>query len=195
MDAAGVESAQDTLKSHSEVIKSMVRGRGALMGGVTDAQMEGFIDGASRMDASTLRIIINILLYLGSWVKPLTEWYKYADKVTLGLAAYLLGALALGIFYLWCSMTYYVFAWIYRLIFASSIAAAATKAASNSYTASTSTSTTAAAATPSLFSTAAAAVTTLLGLKAKEVVQQAATTFASPGSEQQTQAGSDLEDF
>jgi hypothetical protein len=97
-----------------------------MLGGVTDGQIESFIDGVSRMDSSLLRMIVKVLLFLGSMVKPFMEWYKVVDKATLGLAGYILAAMFLFILYYYFKAMWFVCVWIYSFIFKSSVVKEAT---------------------------------------------------------------------
>jgi hypothetical protein len=95
MDDNWINSAIKTLKSNPELIKSMFRGRGDMLGGVSDSQIDSFIDGASKMDASLLKWIIRSLKFLGTLAKPATEVYNKVNQYTFGQANTILSMLVL----------------------------------------------------------------------------------------------------
>lgn len=139
MDAAWIDETVETLTKHSKMVKDMLRGRGAMIGNFTDEQMEGFLDGVGSLAPGTLRWIIVAIIYLSSFYKPAVEWYKYLDRVTLGLAQYIIGALMLFVLYLWGCAAWYVLRWLYRLVFvakAATVAGAASGAGTAASTAS-----------------------------------------------------------
>ena len=94
IDDAWFDSAISTLKTNPGFYKTMLKGKGAMFGGVTDEQTESFVDTAASMDAKTLKYILKFLKYLGSWAKPLTDFYNLIDKYTYGFGKHIL----LGIF-------------------------------------------------------------------------------------------------
>ena len=99
MDDAWLDDAIGTLKSNPGFYKSLVKGKGAMFGGVTDEQIESFVDTAAMMDAGTLKWIFKAIKYLGSWAKPLSEMYQFLDKKTYGFAKHiLLGLLAIIVY-------------------------------------------------------------------------------------------------
>ena len=99
IDDAWFDAAIATLKTNPGLYKSMLKGKGAMFGGVTDEQIESFIDTAAMMDSNTLKIILKILKYLGSWAKPLTDFYNLVDKYTYGFGKHiLLGILAIVVY-------------------------------------------------------------------------------------------------
>jgi hypothetical protein len=59
------------------------------IGGLTDEQTGSFVDSVSAMDASTLKLILRALVFLGSLYKPATELYATVDGYTFGSARYL----------------------------------------------------------------------------------------------------------
>ena len=97
----------------------MVKGKGSMFGGVSDEQIESFIDTAAMMDSRTLKWILKAIKYLGSWAKPLTNLYNIIDKYTFGFGKHiLLGIVAIIIyqsFLLWISLAKmflsYFFGW------------------------------------------------------------------------------------
>lgn len=71
------------------------------LGGVTDEQIDSYIDMASRMDAFVLKCIAYAIWYMSKAAKPLTEVYQVVDKYTLGSARYiLLGVAAMAFYYI-----------------------------------------------------------------------------------------------
>lgn len=90
IDDAWIMNIVDALKNKPEVFKTMFKGRGAMLGGVTDEQIESYIDMASRMDKFFLKMIAYAIWYVSSAAKPLSELYKKADEYTFGTAKYIL---------------------------------------------------------------------------------------------------------
>mmetsp|Transcript_10254 Transcript_10254/g.9922 ORF Transcript_10254/g.9922 Transcript_10254/m.9922 type:complete len:329 (+) Transcript_10254:71-1057(+) len=80
MDDAWLDSAISTLKESPDFYKSMVKGKGAMFGGISDEQIDSFIDTAASMDPVTLRWILKIIKYLGSLAKPLQDFYQMGEK-------------------------------------------------------------------------------------------------------------------
>jgi hypothetical protein len=87
MDAAWIDSTVDTLRNHNEIIKTLFHGRGAMFGGVTDEQIDSFLDMLARQEVWALKLLVQTVLFLGSLVKPVSELYQKLDKATLGLAS------------------------------------------------------------------------------------------------------------
>jgi hypothetical protein len=116
MDDAWLDDAIGTLKTNPGFYKSMVKGKGAMFGGVTDDQIESFVDTAAMMDAGTLKWMFKAIKYLGSWVKPLSELYEFLDKKTYGFAKHiLLGLLAIilyNVVLMWIAVGRYVLSYI-----------------------------------------------------------------------------------
>ena len=125
MDASWIQSTVDTVKTQPDTIKTMLHGRGAMLGGFSDEQLDGFIDSASRLDEGTLKWGIGTLVFLGSLVKPTIEAYKYFDKYTLGLANYIIGIVIAFVLYFYVTFSWMVIKWLYAYFFAKSIATAA----------------------------------------------------------------------
>lgn len=107
-----------TLKNDTALVKNLFKGKGQMLGGVTDAQIESFIDGASKMDASTLKMIGKTLVYLGGLVKPATDYYNKLNAITFGQANLILTTFVVIILVLCFYTSYRVFIWIYKLIVA-----------------------------------------------------------------------------
>jgi hypothetical protein len=132
MDQAWMDSAIAMLKKNPDFYKGLVKGKGAMMGGVTDEQIEGFIDAAAAMDATTLRWILMSLKYLSSWGKPLSDFYAALDKNTFGTAKYILLGLAAIIMYysavFWIGVARWV---IYKLMLLFGFASATPEAVSS----------------------------------------------------------------
>lgn len=107
-----------TLKTNPGIFKTMLKGKGEMFGGVTDDQVNSFIDSASRMDATTLKYIFYVLKFIGGLVKPATTLYNTVDTYTLGLARYIvlaivLSAISVSFYAMWNICT-----WIFRLVLA-----------------------------------------------------------------------------
>ena len=131
MDAAWIDLTVDTLRNRNEILKTLFHGRGAMFGGVTDEQIDSFLDMLARQEAWVLKLLVQTMLFLGSLVKPISEYYQRIDKATLGLAAYVLGAIAVFLLYMYIRGTWWVIMFVYRLVFvgAASAATAATATA------------------------------------------------------------------
>lgn len=133
MDAAWVDLTVDTLRNRNEILKTLFHGRGAMFGGVTDEQIDSFLDMLARQEAWILKLLVQTMLYLGSLVKPVSELYQRLDKATLGLANYVLAAIAIFILYMFLRGVWWMMLLFYKLVFvggkAASNAADATKAA------------------------------------------------------------------
>jgi len=82
------------------------------VGGLSDEQIGGFIDYVSSMEASTLKMIFNALIFLGSCYKPLLSLYSTVDAYTLGSARYLLFGLGCILFYYSAVVTIIVVRWV-----------------------------------------------------------------------------------
>eukprot|EP00596_Hydrurales_sp_CCMP1899_P010581 CAMPEP_0119034940 /NCGR_PEP_ID=MMETSP1177-20130426/1953_1 /TAXON_ID=2985 /ORGANISM="Ochromonas sp, Strain CCMP1899" /LENGTH=315 /DNA_ID=CAMNT_0006992779 /DNA_START=595 /DNA_END=1542 /DNA_ORIENTATION=+ len=117
IDDAWLDGAIATLKSNSGFFKAMVKGKGAMFGGVSDEQIGGFIDMAASQDAGTLKFILKIIKYLGSWAQPLSELYDRVDKMTFGSGRYILFGLVSIVlyfsFFFWLEVARYVFGKIF----------------------------------------------------------------------------------
>jgi hypothetical protein len=117
MDDAWLDAAISTLKTNPNFYKGMVKGKGAMFGGVSDEQIESFVDTAAMIDAGTLRWILKAIMYLGSWAKPLTDCYNYMEKKTYGFAKHiLLGIVAIIIYnsvLFWIAVGRYVLSYIF----------------------------------------------------------------------------------
>ena len=104
-----------------------------MLGGVSDEQIESYIDMASRMDAFILKMVAYGIWYMSKAAKPLSEVYQVVDKYTLGSARYiLLGIFAMVLYYV--TMVLFMFGkWVIiqlyglYLLFAKSGAGAAIK--------------------------------------------------------------------
>lgn len=140
MDTAWVTSVVDTLKKNPGIFKSLVKGKGPQnFGGVSEENVMQFIDTMSQMDAVNLRRILQFLLYLGTFSKPLSELYAKVDKLSFGNGKYI-GMAILGlVLYLTVWFWFRVGAWVLFKIFgwpAAVTAATATAAGGSSAAAS-----------------------------------------------------------
>ena len=109
MDSAWIDDVVDAIKSRPSLFKTLFQGRGAILAGASDDQIDGFIDMASRMDAWLLKIIVGFFVWIGKIAKPVTEAYTKLDKVTMGLFKYVLAILAL-------ICLYYTFSFVYTFL-------------------------------------------------------------------------------
>ena len=138
MDDTWLDAAIATLKTNPGFYKGMVKGKGALFGGVSDEQIESFVDTAAMMDASTLKWILKAVKYVSSWAKPLTDLYNTIDKYTYGFGKHiLLGIVAIIVYQsilLWIAVGKifmgYVYGW-YKVVAGVPVTEAVTAATSS----------------------------------------------------------------
>jgi hypothetical protein len=116
MDDAWVDSLIDTLKTTPDLFKTMLKGQGKLMGGVSDDQVGSFIDLIASLPKWALKSIFAVLRFLGQSAKPIGEAYAVADKYTLGMIKYVLIAIGIYIIYYWALFSLFVMKAIYRFI-------------------------------------------------------------------------------
>jgi hypothetical protein len=69
------------------------------IGGVTDEQIDSYIDMASQMNKFTLKCIAYGIWYISKAAKPLSEYYKKADEYSFGTAKYILMILLFIVLY------------------------------------------------------------------------------------------------
>eukprot|EP01038_Epipyxis_sp_PR26KG_P011909 gene11909-15933_t len=101
IDTAWIDNTIATLKRKPKMFKDMMKGKGAMLGGISDEQINSFIDVASKMEASTLKIIISGIRFLASLYKPGVDLYNVIDKYTFGMAKYIaMAVVALISYYL-----------------------------------------------------------------------------------------------
>ena len=118
MDEPWINTLVGTLKKNPEFFKTMIRGKApATFGGVSEDSVMQFIDTAATMDASTLRRILQFLLYLSSWSKPATDAYTQMDKMTFGCARYILLAIVGLILYFSVAMWIRIGSWVLYKLF------------------------------------------------------------------------------
>jgi len=112
MDEKWQDSTIDALRSNPAIFKSMVKGKGAMMGGLTDEQTEGFIDMVSKMSPGMLKFIFKGLMFLSSLSAPAQKLYATVDAYTLGSARYIA-------FILFAIVAYYfsLLAWVCGKLF------------------------------------------------------------------------------
>jgi hypothetical protein len=137
MDSKWIDSTIDALKTSPGMFKTMMKGKGAMMGGVTDEQIEGFIDMAASLHPTFLKCTVYLIQWVSSMAKPTMEVYKVADQYTLGLIRYvLIGLLGLVLYFLarfswWSART--IFGFFYGLVMGSKASSAAAGAGSAAY--------------------------------------------------------------
>jgi hypothetical protein len=108
MDAAWIDSTIKTFKTKPGLFKALMKGKGSMLGGVSDEQIESFIDMGSKMEVLTLKRIVSFVLYLGSLYKPASEYYKVVDSYTFGYAKVLVFLLVGFVFYLLFLVLWYL---------------------------------------------------------------------------------------
>lgn len=116
-----------TIKSNPGVIKTMLKGKGEMLGGVSDDQINGFIDGASAMDPSTLTFIIRWLKFLGSLYKPASEVYRIVDKYSYGQAKYIFLAVVLVVLTIVATVLFRTIKFVISFVWSSFVSGAAAK--------------------------------------------------------------------
>lgn len=114
------------IKFKPHLLKSMVKGKGEMLGkealdycylmltvtlcnlfisgGMSEEQMDSFVDYVSSFSLPTLQLLARLLRGLGACYKPALEVYQVVDRYTLNSARYLL--LALG------GLLLYLIAWV-----------------------------------------------------------------------------------
>jgi len=112
MDDKWVRATVEVLKANPDIFKTLLKGKGAMFGGLSDEQIGGFIDYVSSLEASTLKMIFNALIFLGSCYKPLLGLYNSVDSYTLGSARYLLFIAGCIVFYYSMVVTIIVVRWV-----------------------------------------------------------------------------------
>jgi len=109
MDKEWIESIVKSLKENPKFFKTLLKGKGSMMGGFTDVQMESFIDMLSSLSTWFLVFLIGTIIYIQSLAKPSKELYNTVDKYTFGMAQYIVLALVLVIVYYCTRMGFYMF--------------------------------------------------------------------------------------
>jgi hypothetical protein len=108
----------DALKTRPNVFKSMLKGRGQMIGGVTDEQIESYIDMGSAMNRTVLKVIAYAIWYLSLAAKPISEFYKTVDNYTFGSARYIFLGIFLFFGYYFCLAGYFILKWIFVRVYA-----------------------------------------------------------------------------
>lgn len=116
MDETWIDQTIGALKKKPALFKNMMKGKGAMLGGVTDEQVNSFIDMLSGMDVWTLKTIVKALLFLGSLYQPALQLYSTVDKYTLGCAKYIALAIFAIVSYYSLLLTWTVLRWFFVLI-------------------------------------------------------------------------------
>ena len=78
-----------SLKERPVVFKQMLKGKGSALGGMSDEQIESYIDMGSGMSEFFLQCIAFGIWYLTKAMKPLSELYTTIDKYTFNSARYI----------------------------------------------------------------------------------------------------------
>lgn len=87
-------------------------------GGVSDDQIDGFIDMANRMEKWMLKLIAYAIWYVSSAARPLGELYKKADEYSFGTAKYILMGLFAMIMYYIAIFFFAIIKWIFFKLYA-----------------------------------------------------------------------------
>lgn len=89
IDGEWIDKVVKAFKKKPSTFKTLLAGRGAMLGGVSDEQIGSFIDMLAGMSEFTLRIIAYGIWYMASMVKPISAAYKFIDDYTFGSARYI----------------------------------------------------------------------------------------------------------
>lgn len=129
MDSTWMDETIKALKANPGMFKSMVAGKGALLGGVTDEQLGSYIDMFASLDAYVLKCIFLFMSFLGSLYKPAVALYTTVDSYTFGGARYIALALLAVVAYYTSVVMWIVGRWIisglyalYRAVFPATVA-------------------------------------------------------------------------
>ena len=100
-DDAWIAKTIKTLKTKPELFKNLFKGKGQMFGGVSDEQIDSFIDGASKLDAYWLNLIFKGIRFLVSLYKPTVQLYQTLDSYTFGFARYIvIGLVIVAVFFI-----------------------------------------------------------------------------------------------
>jgi hypothetical protein len=109
MDKEWIESIVKSLKENPKFFKTLLKGKGSMMGGFTDVQMDSFFDMLSSLSSWFLVFLLSTIIYIQSLGKPAKELYNTVDKYTFGMAQYIVLALVLVIVYYCTRFGFYMF--------------------------------------------------------------------------------------
>ena len=109
MDRSWVENLVKYIKENPKFFKTLLKGKGSSFGGITDAQMEAFIDTLSSLSSWFLIFTISSMIYIASLANPAKELYKKVDTYTFGMAHYIVLAIVLVILYYCTRLGFYFF--------------------------------------------------------------------------------------
>jgi hypothetical protein len=116
IDDKWINMVIDALKSKPDLFKTLFKGKGAMLGGVSDEQIDGFIDMGSRMERWLIKIIAYAIWYVSSAAKPIAAGYKVADEYSFGTAKYVLMGIVGIAFYYFSMFVLFIVKWfIFRL--------------------------------------------------------------------------------
>jgi len=109
MDRKWVENIVKYIKENPKFFKTLLKGKGSAFGGITDSQMEAFIDTLSSLSSWFLIFTISNIIYVASLAKPMKELYNKVDTYTFGMAQYIVLAIILVIVYYCSRLGFYFF--------------------------------------------------------------------------------------
>ena len=109
MDKNWVENIVKNIKENPKFFKILLKGKGSAFGGITDGQMEAFIDTLSSLSSWFLIFTISSMIYIASLAKPAKELYNKVDTYTFGMAHYIILAIILVILYYCTRIGFYFF--------------------------------------------------------------------------------------
>lgn len=107
-----------SLKERPDVFKQMLKGKGSALGGMSDEQIESYIDMGSGMSEFFLQCIAFGIWYLTKAMKPLSELYTTIDKYTFNSARYIFLAFFGVLFYYFAITMFFVLKFLFVQIYA-----------------------------------------------------------------------------
>lgn len=117
VDDAWITSIIKTLKQKPDLFRTLFKGKGAMVGGITDDQIDYYIDMGSKMDEFTLKCIAYTIWYISSASKPLSEAYTTLDNYTFGSAKYIVLALFAFVAYYFSIALFFVLKWVFLQLY------------------------------------------------------------------------------
>ena len=107
-DEKWVEAAVKQVKGNPGLLKMLFKGKLDPKAGLSEEQIEGFIDYIVTWSDSTLIFVAGIINYLASQSDNIAAYYKKADEMTLGCAKWILLALVIFIVYMLSRFAWYI---------------------------------------------------------------------------------------
>lgn len=107
-DEKWVEAAVKQVKGNPNLLKMLFKGKVDPKSGMSEDQIEGFIDYIVTWSDSTLIFVAGIINYLASQSDNIQAYYKKADEMTLGCAKWIILALVIFIVYMFGRFAWYI---------------------------------------------------------------------------------------